>query len=212
MPELPDVENFKRHFKKTGFNKKIIDIKSSAPELIKEISFKDFKQRLMGRSFENAFRRGKFLIIKVKEISERLIIHFGMAGNLHYVKQGEERKGEDRFTRLCFEFANGYDIIELINNLIEHFRNLFIVKIQDEKSSLLDIPPAYIEKYKEESSYFQIEDLMRLQQLLINLYGELRRTTQPRILVELTLVKMTKFDFLPMTHPDSSGEKQEIHG
>ena len=110
MPELPNVESFKRHFKKTGLNKKIIDIESSTPELIKKISFKDLKQRLIGRSFENAFRRGKFLIIKVKGISERLIVHFGMAGNLHYVKQGEERKGEDRFTRLCFEFANGYEL------------------------------------------------------------------------------------------------------
>ncbi|GAJ24361.1 unnamed protein product, partial [marine sediment metagenome] len=110
MPELPDVESFKRYFKKISLNKKIIDIKSSAPELIKKVSFKDFKQRLMGRSFEDAFRRGKFLIIKVKGISERLIIHFGMTGDLHYVKQGKERKGEDRFTRLCFKFVNGYEL------------------------------------------------------------------------------------------------------
>lgn len=110
MPELPDVESFKRYFKKTSLNKKIIDIECSSKEQIKKINFQNFRQRLIGRSFEDAWRRGKFLIIKIREIPEKLVIHFRMTGNLHYVKQEAPKIGEDRFTRLSFKFANGFEL------------------------------------------------------------------------------------------------------
>ena len=110
MPELPNVEFLKRYFKNNSLHKKIIDIKCEAKSLIKKIDFKDFKKKLIGKSFKDAWRRGKFLIIEVSGMNEKLIFHFGMSGDLHYIKQGKERRGEDRFTRLCFKFANGYEL------------------------------------------------------------------------------------------------------
>lgn len=110
MPELPDVEGFKEYFKDTSLNKKITEIECQAKGLIKGITFQRFKARLIGRRFRDAWRRGKFLIIELGGIPERLIIHFGMTGNFHNARQGATRNGKDRFTRLVFRFENGYEL------------------------------------------------------------------------------------------------------
>lgn len=47
------------------------------------------------------------MICEIKNIPEKLILHFGMTGNLHYVKQNTKK---DRFTRLVIKFENGYEL------------------------------------------------------------------------------------------------------
>ncbi|MDP6559581.1 MAG: DNA-formamidopyrimidine glycosylase family protein, partial [Candidatus Binatia bacterium] len=44
------------------------------------------------------------------QIPEKLLFHFGMTGDLHYVKQGREEASLDRFTRLVLRFDNGYEL------------------------------------------------------------------------------------------------------
>lgn len=110
MPELPDVESFKRYFNRTSLGQEIADIQSDAKSLVKKIVFGDFKQKLLGRQFRKASRRGKFLIVKIENIPQKLILHFGMTGSLHYVKQGSPRKDRDRFAHLIFKFKNGYEL------------------------------------------------------------------------------------------------------
>ncbi len=110
MPELPDVENFRRYFKKASLNKKIVGIECQAKNLIKRITYKDFKNKLIGKSFKDARRRGKFLIIDIKEIPEKLVIHFGMTGGLLYIKQKTKKDDRSKFSRLIFKFENGYQL------------------------------------------------------------------------------------------------------
>ncbi|MCK4355138.1 Fpg/Nei family DNA glycosylase [Candidatus Parcubacteria bacterium] len=110
MPELPDVENFKVYFRRNGLNKKITAIECSTPSLIKEVRFSDFKKKLMEKKFKDVRRRGKFLIIDIARIPEKLIIHFGMTGGLSYAEQDTERKGRDRFSRLIFKFDNNEEL------------------------------------------------------------------------------------------------------
>ena len=107
MPELPDVEKFKRYFEKTSLNKKIVEVECKAKRLIKKITFKDFRKKLIGKTFQSCWRRGKFLIVKVKESSEKLVIHFGMTGSLKYVKSEAIKSEKDKFARLIFKFKNG---------------------------------------------------------------------------------------------------------
>ncbi len=130
MPELPDVEFFKEYFKDNSLHKKIINIECEDKTLIKNVDFRDFKKSLIRKSFRDAWRIGKFFIAEIKGISENLIIHFGMTGSLHYVKQGEERKRRDRFTRLCFRFANGYEL-RWIN--IRRLGKIYLTKPQNIK-------------------------------------------------------------------------------
>jgi len=110
MPELPDVEYFKFYFKRTSLHKKIENITCESKELLQNLGFDKFKKKLLGTQFKNAYRRGKFLIIEVKELEEKLLLHFAMTGSLHYVKQGTEKTDEDRFTRLTFQFDNDFEL------------------------------------------------------------------------------------------------------
>ena len=110
MPELPEVESFKNYFERTSLNKKIFDIEGESKELIKNTSFKKFKKKLINKKFKTCWRKGKFLIVKIEEIPEKMVLHFGMTGGLNYTKQGTEKEGKDRFTRLTFKFSNGYEL------------------------------------------------------------------------------------------------------
>jgi formamidopyrimidine-DNA glycosylase len=109
MPELPDVENFKRYFKKTSLNKRIVEITCSSKDLIKNTTLQHLAQRLISKSFKGASRRGKFLIIDIEGIREKLVIHFGMTGNFLYLKPGAKDR-QTRFSRLKFRFQDGSEL------------------------------------------------------------------------------------------------------
>ncbi|MFP4548160.1 MAG: Fpg/Nei family DNA glycosylase [Fidelibacterota bacterium] len=110
MPELPDLEGFKTYFTETSMEKTIENITSESPELIQNHSLKEFRNKLTGHRFSDIRRRGKFLIIEISSLEEKLLLHFAMTGNLHYVKQEESKEGNDRYTRLSFQFKNGYEL------------------------------------------------------------------------------------------------------
>lgn len=52
MPEIPEVTAFGAYVKKNCLNKIIMDIQSKAPQLIKNVSYKAFKQIIIGDQFE----------------------------------------------------------------------------------------------------------------------------------------------------------------
>lgn len=110
MPELPDVESFRRYFKRTSLDQEITEVKSGAKSLVRRTTFKDFRKKLVGQRFIDAHRRGKFLITEVSEIPEKVIFHFGMTGSFSYSKQRAKKFGRDEYARLTFKFANNYEL------------------------------------------------------------------------------------------------------
>lgn len=106
MPELPDVENFKKYFTKYCLNKKIVDLSSTSKSLIKGISFNNFHGKLLNTEFKSVRRRGKYLLISCRNRRERLVMHFGMTGNLNY----RESNGREKYARLIFKFENSHEL------------------------------------------------------------------------------------------------------
>ena len=135
MPELPDVESFKTYFKESSLDKVIADVQCSCKDLIRNINFKDLRHKLIGKSFRDAWRRGKFLICEIKDIPEKLIFHFGMTGDLHYVKQNTE---EDRFARLVIKFENEYELRWLS---IRKLGKIYLVKDPEEIKLIKEMGP-----------------------------------------------------------------------
>jgi formamidopyrimidine-DNA glycosylase len=105
MPELPDVENFKKYFLVTSINKKIADVSCDLKKLVKGTDFAHFRETLRDKKFGWARRRGKFLIVRIPGCDEKLVFHFGMTGSLSYVKKKE--KSDDKHSHLIFTFKNG---------------------------------------------------------------------------------------------------------
>lgn len=104
MPELPDVEIFKRYLDATSLHQRIDDVDVRNAYILKETSGRELARRLKGRSFESSRRHGKHLFVRADgELWLRL--HFGMTGALQYFKNDEQAP---RHARVVFVFANNH--------------------------------------------------------------------------------------------------------
>ena len=104
MPELPEVETFKRYFDATSLHQRIADVDVLSAYLLKSVSARELGRRLKGRRFESTRRHGKHLFART-DGNIWLRLHFGMTGSLRYFK-GENKA--PRHTRMLFVFVKDY--------------------------------------------------------------------------------------------------------
>ncbi len=88
---------------------------------------------------------------------------------------------------------SGNDIEEFLAGLIEHLRNILIARSAG-KADLIDVSENYKKKYMEISSSFDESDLLRLARLAADSRMEIKRSSNPRIMLEIMLVKMIRMD------------------
>ncbi len=89
--------------------------------------------------------------------------------------------------------ADGYDVEEFLTGFSEHLRNLLIVRSM-ESTELIDTTEPLKKKYLESVSRFQEEDILRLIRIVTQTIYTLKRSANPRIALELAIVKMIKLD------------------
>jgi len=126
MPELPEVEAFRAYIADHALHKTIDAITSSAPTLIKHVSFTTFKKDLIGTSWSDAIRKGKYVILSVAHTDQKVIIHFGLTGSIAYTKDPQE---DVPFSKVIFYFKhNGalhwinkrkFGALWLVNNIAD---------------------------------------------------------------------------------------------
>jgi DNA polymerase-3 subunit gamma/tau len=83
----------------------------------------------------------------------------------------------------------GSDLRQLTRELVEHFRNIAIVKVSDNAGGLLEFAEDEIEKYKLYAAEVNIEQLTLLLSELLRLEGEVRNAINPRYTLELGLLR-----------------------
>jgi formamidopyrimidine-DNA glycosylase len=101
MPELPEVETFKRYLDSTSLHQRITNVDVRDAYVLKGVSARELARRLKGRRFENSHRHGKHLFVRAGD-ELWLRLHFGMTGWLHYLKRNEE---PPKTARVLFGFA-----------------------------------------------------------------------------------------------------------
>jgi len=104
MPELPDVETFKRYLDATSLHQRIIGVDVRSAYVLKGISARELARRLKARCFESSCRHGKHLFVRA-DGDLWLRLHFGMSGSLQYFKHEEQTP---KHTRVLFAFANAH--------------------------------------------------------------------------------------------------------
>ena len=102
MPELPEVETFKRYLDRTSLHQRISGVDVRSAYVLKGVSRRQLARRLKGRRFENSHRHGKHLFVHA-DGDLWLRLHFGMTGSLEYLKGDEE---VPKTARVLFCFAN----------------------------------------------------------------------------------------------------------
>ena len=102
MPELPEVETFKRYLDGTSLHQRIIGLEVRDAYVLKRVSAHELTHRLKGRRFENSHRHGKHLFVRAGD-ELWLRLHFGMTGSLEYFKYDEVAP---KTARVIFRFAD----------------------------------------------------------------------------------------------------------
>jgi len=83
----------------------------------------------------------------------------------------------------------GSDLRQLTKELVEHFRNIAIVKVSDDAGGLLEFSEDEVQRYKKYASGVNIEQLTLLMSELLRLEGEVRNAINPRYTLELGLLR-----------------------
>ncbi len=89
--------------------------------------------------------------------------------------------------------ASGTSIDEFLAGLLEHFRNLLVVRAAGH-AGLLEMSEANRKRFEEKARDFREEDLLRLIRIVADAQHQIRFSDNPRIPLELAVVKMAKLD------------------
>jgi formamidopyrimidine-DNA glycosylase len=103
MPELPDVEAYRRHLAATSLHRRIDGIERVTTEMLTGVSASMFRRKLVGTSLETSRRHGKYLFARTDD-GPWLVLHFGMTGRLEC--DGRERS-DNAHTHLVLTLHDG---------------------------------------------------------------------------------------------------------
>lgn len=131
MPELPDVELFRRLAERHGVGEVVAKVEVLDPGSLEGATPAGLQRRLQARTLRSARRHGKVLLLEAADAAV-LAFHFGTNGSLHYGPRGDPAP---RFARLCLDFAKGGQLAYLNPRRIgkAHFAPSASVFVRDEK-------------------------------------------------------------------------------
>ncbi len=87
-------------------------------------------------------------------------------------------------------FFAGADLKVFYERMLGHFRNLLLVKITNGEGDLLDLPDHDVAELRQQAATASRETLQRLLDVLMAGEEEVRRSINPRLVLEFTAVKM----------------------
>jgi formamidopyrimidine-DNA glycosylase len=123
MPELPDVETFKRYLDATALHQVIRAAHVLRDEILQGITRRRLQRALHGRQLCAGHRHGKYLSVRLDD-DARLVLHFGMTGFLKYWK---DEGPPPAHARMVLRFDSGdrlaYDCRRMLGKvrLVEDF-------------------------------------------------------------------------------------------
>jgi formamidopyrimidine-DNA glycosylase len=102
VPELPDVEHFRRFLARHATGARIERVVTTDPQILRNTDATALDDALRGRRFEEPARHGKWLLAWTT--GPAVLIHFGMTGDLGWAPGPE---GRHRHDRVIFETERG---------------------------------------------------------------------------------------------------------
>ena len=106
MPELPEVETFRKYLDSTSLHKKIQSAEVKNSKILGKTSSATFKKTLKGIKLKSTRRHGKHLFVELSN-GKWITMHFGMTGFLKYFKNNDEAPGH---IRILINFNNGFHL------------------------------------------------------------------------------------------------------
>jgi formamidopyrimidine-DNA glycosylase len=119
VPELPDVEGFRRYLARHAQGRRIVRVDVPDREIIRNRTPQALGRATHEKRFAAPQRHGKWLIAPVGDVE--LLLHFGMTGGLSWSSDGE---GRDRYDRLILACDSG----ELRYNNMRRFGGVWLAR------------------------------------------------------------------------------------
>ena len=114
MPELPDVEVFRRYFDRHAGGKDVLEAEVYDTRCLEDVSKSSFERRLAGTTFGRSMRRGKQMFVRLGA-DHWLTLHYGMTGYLVHAAEDEE---EPDYTRVAFRLAGGGALYYVLKRML----------------------------------------------------------------------------------------------
>ncbi|WP_303674852.1 Fpg/Nei family DNA glycosylase [Vampirovibrio chlorellavorus] len=97
MPELPEVETFRRFTERYALHSPVTDIRVFRPKILENTTEAALQEALTGRCLGETRRVGKHLLVKIAPLPKIesepqagwLFLHFGMTGYLSFERDGQ---------------------------------------------------------------------------------------------------------------------------
>ena len=123
---------------------------------------------------------------------EELAKAFGVVGvDLFFDTTTHVRQSNSAALLLLIEqiMSQGYDLQEFLVGLAGHIRNLLVATTMGD-TALIEAAESVRKRYQEESTQFSEANLLRLLMIVAEGESQLKTSVQPRLQMELTLLKM----------------------
>jgi formamidopyrimidine-DNA glycosylase len=147
MPELPDVEGFRRVFARYAAGKRVQGVQGVDTAMVRNTSPSGLGRALKNRRFERPDRHGKLLICRTD--GPTLALHFGMTGTLVWSGDEPRRHAHDR---LVLELEDG----ELRYRNMRRFGGIWLAKNERELEEVVGrLGPDWLDVSRE-----QLDDLL----------------------------------------------------
>jgi len=86
--------------------------------------------------------------------------------------------------------ADGKDIRCFVTAFLGYIRNLMVVKVSAGDTGLVDLPESHLSKLKEQSGYFNLEELLYIFFTLLSAVNAMKRSEIPRFICEAAFIKL----------------------
>lgn len=166
-----------------------------------QVAIEEGALRLLARQSEGSIRDSLSLLDQILSFSGETITEAQVQEILGFVDRriifdvGWAITGNQIQTllgRIAEVYEFGYDLKQFLKDLIEHFRNLFLIRMGHDQGPLLQISQEEIQEIKSKVQEFSPEFLQDGLHFLIQSEGELRRAPQPRLALEMILLRTAR--------------------
>ncbi|MCI0495251.1 DNA polymerase III subunit gamma/tau [candidate division KSB1 bacterium] len=187
-------------FKRISINEIIEQLKHVCSQ--EQIDIDDDSLHLIARKAEGSMRDSQSLLDQAisfcgtKIVSSDIInilgvidweIYFGLTNFI----SNNDLKGAFQLVEDLFN--NGHDLVEFLLGVNEHLRNILITKTV-KSADFVEASDNYKQKYHQIVNNFEEQDLLRLIQIVSDSQYGIKRSSNPRLYLEMVVTKMIQLD------------------
>ena len=125
--------------------------------------------------------------------AEEVLEFLGASGDEDFIEITElvrRKKTEEAIVFLDGVLSDGKDVRQFMRDWINHYRNLLMVRFMRNPETVINMSAENIERIQRQAAVMELEDINRGIMELSSKADEARWSTQPRILLELAIVRL----------------------